>query len=321
MLYVHAMLLMLAAMAGIAGTVGAQTFPSKPLRIIVPFPPGGASDVTSRIIGEQISKPLGQPVLVDNRPGAGAVIGYELGAKAAPDGHTITIVFPSFVVNPSVRKVNYDPLKDFRAITQALETPMVYAVHPTVPVKTFKELISLARARPGDLQYGTPGIATTHHVLTELVAQTFRVKFTHVPYAGSSPAMVALVGGHTPMMAGNVLEMVPFVSSGKIRAIVVSTASRAEQLPNVPTFREVGHPELEATNWAGFVVPAATPTPVVTRLNSEFVRALRLPEVQEKLRVQGITSMPSTPERFTAMLESERTRYSKVVREANIRAE
>ena len=314
-------LLLVGAALLIAGAAGAQTFPSKPLRIIVPFPPGGASDVTSRIIGEQISKPLGQPVIVENRPGAGAVIGYEIGMKAAPDGHTITIVFPSFVVNPSVRKVNYDPLKDFRPVTQALETPMVFAVHPTVPAKSFKELIALARSRPGEIGYGTPGIATTHHVLTEMVGQTLNVKFTHVPYAGSSPAMVALMGGHIPMMCGNVLEMVPHVASGKIRALLVSTATRAEQLPNVPTFREVGYPALEATNWAGFVVPAATPAPVVQRLNTELVRALKLPEVIEKLRAQGITAVPSTPEQFGTMLQSESARYSKVVRAAGIRAE
>jgi tripartite-type tricarboxylate transporter receptor subunit TctC len=315
------MLMVSAVIAGFAGTLHAQTFPTKPLRIIVPFPPGGASDATSRIIGEQIAKPLAQPVIVENRPGAGATIGYDLGAKAAPDGHTITIVFPSFVVNPSVRKVNYDPLKDFRPVTQALETPMVYAVHPTVPAKTFKELIALARARPGDLGYGTPGIATSHHVLTELIAQTLKVKFTHVPYAGSGPAIIALVGGHIPMMAGNVLEVAPHVATGKIRAIVVSTAGRAEQLPNVPTFREVGHPELEAPNWAGFVVPAATPAAAVARLNSEIVRALRLPEVQEKLRAQGITPVPTTPEQFAKLLQAESVRYAKVVREANIRAE
>ena len=314
-------LILLTLVLGFPAMVYAQAFPTKPLRIIVPFPPGGASDATSRIIGEQISKPLGQPVIVENRPGAGATIGYDLGAKAAPDGHTITIVFPSFVVNPSVRKVNDDPLKDFRPVTQALETPMVYAVHPTVPAKTFKELIALARARPGDLGYGTPGIATTHHVLTELVAQTLKVKFTHVAYSGSGPAMIALAGGHIPMMCGNVLEVVPHVGTGRIRAIVVSTANRAEQLPNVPTFREVGHPELEATNWAGFVVPAATPTPAVTRLNSEIVRALRLPDVVEKLRGQGITAVPTTPEQFAKLLQAESTRYAKVVREANIRAE
>ena len=320
-MHARATLMLLAVIAGFAGTLHAQTFPTKPLRIIVPFPPGGASDATSRIIGEQIAKPLGQPVIVENRPGAGATIGYDLGAKAAPDGHTITIVFPSFVVNPSVRKVNYDPLKDFRPVTQALETPMVYAVHPTVPARTFRELIALARARPADLGYGTPGIATAHHVLTELVAQTLKVKFTHVPYAGSGPAIVALIGGHIPMMAGNVLEVAPHVAAGKIRALVVSTASRAEQLPNVPTFREAGHPELEAPNWAGFVVPAATPTAVVTRLNTEIVRALRLPDVVEKLRGQGITAVPTTPEQFARLLQAESTRYAKVVREANIRAE
>ena len=305
----------------IAGAVNAQTFPSKPLRIIVPFPPGGASDVTSRILGEQISKPLGQPVLVENRPGAGAVIGYDLAAKAAPDGHTLLITFPSFVINPSMRKVNYDPLRDFRPVTKALDTPMVYGVHPTLPVKTFKELIALARSRPGDIQYATPGVGTTHHVLTEFVGQTLKVKFTHVPYAGSSPGMVALLGGHIAMMCGNVLEFAPHVANGKLRALVVSTAARAEQLPNVPTFREVGYPDLEATNWAGFVVPAATPPAVVARLNTELVRALKLPEVVEKLRAQGIVSTPSTPEEFGAMLQSEHARYSKVVKEAGIRAE
>ncbi len=299
----------------------AQTFPSKPLRIIVPFPPGGASDVTSRLVAEQMTKPLGQPVLVENRPGAGAVIGYDLAAKAAPDGHTLVIVFPSFVINPSMRKVNYDPLKDFRAITRGIETPMVYGVHPTLPAKTFKELIALARQRPGEIQYATPGVGTTHHVLTEMVGQALKVKFTHVPYAGSSPGMVALVGGHIAMMCGNVLEFAPFVANGKIRALVVSTATRAEQLPDVPTFREVGYPDLEATNWAGFVVPAATPAAVVQRLNTEMVRALNVPEVKEKLRVQGIASVPSTPEQFQAMLQSERSRYDKVVREAGIRAE
>ena len=286
-------------------TAQAQTFPSKPLRII----------------GEQISKPLGQPVIVENRPGAGAVIGYEIGMKAAPDGHTITIVFPSFVVNPSVRKVNYDPIKDFRPVTQALETPMVFAVHPTVPAKTFKELIALARQRPGEIGYGTPGVATTHHVLVELVGQSLNVKFTHVPYAGSSPAMVALMGGHIPMMCGNVLEMVPHVASGKIRALAVSTETRAEQLPNVPAFPEIGYKDLVATNWAGFVVPGATPPAVVQRLNQEITRALKLPEVLEKLRAQGISSVPSTPEQFGQMLQTERARYSKVVQAAGIRAE
>jgi tripartite-type tricarboxylate transporter receptor subunit TctC len=301
--------------------VHAQTFPSKPLRIIVPFAPGGAADITSRMLGDHLSKGLGQPVIIDNRPGAGAVIGYEAGARAPADGHTTTVVFPSFVINPSVRRVQYDPLKDFKPVTQSISLPMTLAVHPSLPAKSVKEFIALARGQPGAISYGTPGIATIQHVLGELVNQTLKVNLTHVPYSGGAPAMTALAGGHITTLIGNVVEVAPFAKAGKVRPIVVTTAIRADAFPDVPTMREVGYPALEATNWAGFVVPAATPQPAITRLNAEFVKALRVPEIQEKLKVQGMYSAPGTPEQFGVLLQVESARYSKVVREAQIRAE
>ena len=298
-----------------------QAFPSKPLRIIVPFAAGGAADITSRMLGEHLNKALGQSVIVDNRPGAGAVIGYELGARAPADGHTLTIVFPSFVINPSVRRVQYDPINDFKAVTQVSSLPMTFTVHPSLPAKSMKELIALARAKPGEISYGTPGVGTIQHVLGEFFRLTMKVNIVHVPYSGLAPAMTAIAGGHIVTVIGNVVEVAPFAKAGKVRAIAVTTASRADALPDVPTVKEAGYPELEATNWAGYVVPAATPQAAIARLNGELVRILRLPDIQEKFRVQGQSAQPGTPEQFAALLKSESARYSRVVREANIKAE
>jgi tripartite-type tricarboxylate transporter receptor subunit TctC len=309
------------AIVAAASAAHAQTFPSKPLRIIVPFAPGGAADITSRLVAEHLAKAFSQSVIVDNRPGAGAVIGYEAGARAPADGHTTTVVFPSFVINPSVRRVQYDPLKDFKPVTQSISLPMALAVHPSVPAKSLKDFIALARAKPGELSYGTPGIATIQHVLGELTKQTLKVSLTHVPYSGGAPAMTALAGGHITTLIGNVLEVAPFAKAGKVRPIVVTTAIRAESLPDVPTMRELGYAVLEATNWAGYVVPAATPAAAVSRLNAELVKALRFPDVQEKFKVQGMSAAPSTAEQFAALLQAESTRYSKVVRDAQIKAE
>ena len=296
-------------------------YPSKPLRVILPFPPGGSTDIVARLIGQKLTEAWGQPVLVDNRPGAGAVIGYELGAKSPPDGHTLLIVYPSFVINPSIRRVQYDPIKDLRAVTQISSLPMTIAVHPSLPVKTMKELVALARAKPGEISYGTPGVGTIQHVIGELLQGTSGAKMVHVPYSGLAIALPALIGGHIMTVVGNVFEVAPFVKGGKVRTIVVSTSSRSGLLPDVPTMREAGFPELEATNWAGYVVPAATPQAAVTRLNTELVRIVRLAEIQEKFRAQGQSPVPSTSEQFASLLQSESVRYSKVVREAGIKAE
>jgi tripartite-type tricarboxylate transporter receptor subunit TctC len=300
----------------------AQGFPSKPIRIVVPFPPGGAADITSRVLSEHLAKGLGQPVLVENRPGGSTIIGSEVVARSPADGHTLLVVFPSFIINPALRKeMPFDPLKDFKAVGQTMSVPMAIAVNPSVPAKSLEELIALARARPGELSYGTPGIGTTHHVMGEMLKLAAKINITHAPFQGGGPALVAVTGGHITMMYGNATEIAPSVKSGKLRAIVVTSAERADVLPDVPTMREAGYPELEATNWSGLVVPAATPPAAIARLSAELMRALRGADVQEKFRSNGMSPAPTTPEQFGAFLQSESVRYAKVVREAGVKAD
>jgi tripartite-type tricarboxylate transporter receptor subunit TctC len=313
---------LLLSFAGFLTAVHAQTFPSKPLHIIVPFPPGGAADITSRLLGEHMAKGLGQSVIVENRPGAGAVIGYELAARAPGDGHTLLVVFPSFVINPAVKQgLKYDPMKDFKAVGQTISVPMVFAVNPSVPAKSLQELIALARAKPGEIAYGTPGVGTTHHVIGEMFRLAANINIVHAPFQGEAPALTAAAGGHIPMVFVNASAVAPFAKSGKMRALAVSTPERAEVLPDVPTVREAGYPEIESTNWSGLVVPTATPPSAISRLNAELVSALRNAEIQEKLKTYGMSPAPGTPEQFTALLQSESARYAKVVREAGIKAD
>ncbi len=306
---------------GLAGAVQAQSFPSKLVRIVVPFPPGGVGDITSRILAASMAKGLGQSVIVDNRPGAGAVIGYELVARAPGDGYTVLVVFPSFVINPAIRRgLSYDPIKDFKAVGQTVWSAMAVAVNPSVPAKSLKELIALARARPGEITYGTPGAGTIQHVVGEMLRLAANINIVHVPYQGAASA-TALAGGHISMVVSNVAVIVPFARSGKLRPLVVTTAERAETLPDVPTLRESGYPALEATNWAGLVVPSATPLSVIARLNAELVRTLSNAEVQEKLKAQDLFPSPGTPDQFAALLQAEATRYARVAREAGVKVD
>ena len=306
----------------IASVCHAQSWPQKPVRVIVPFAPGGASDLMPRLVGEKLTSMWGQPVLIENRPGGSTIIGAETVLRSPPDGYTVFVVFPSFIINPSVREgMSFHPLKDFRAVGQTVAMPMTIAVHPSVPAKTLQELIALSRAKPGALAYGTPGIATTHHVMGELFKLTTKASITHAPFQGGAPALTAVTGGHIQMIYANTTEVVQAAKSGKLRPLVVTSAERADVLPDVPTMREAGYPELEATNWAGIVVPAATPSSAVTRLNAELVRALGVPSVQEKLKTYGMNPAPGTPEDFDRFLRAEFARYAKVVREAGIKAE
>ena len=304
------------------GSVTAQTFPSKPLRIIVPFPPGGAADVTARVLGEHMTKSLGQPILIENRPGAGAVIGYETGARAPADGYTMLVVFPSFVINAFVRSgLQYQPFRDFKAVGQTISVPMAISVHPSVPAKSLKELIALARTRPGELGYGTPGAGTTHHFVGEMLAVAAKVKFNHVPFSGGAPSVTATAGGHVPLLISNVSEIAPIAKLGKLRTLVVTTAERAETMPEVPSYSEAGFPQLAIANWAGMVVPAATPPAIIARLNTEMVSGLRNAAIQDKLKVLGMFTTPGTPEQFDALLKSESARYAKAVQDSGIKLE
>src|SRR5471032_1362860 len=266
----------------------AQTFPSKPLRIVVPFPPGGAADLSARLLADHLAKSLGQPVVIENRPGGSTIIGAEVVFRSPPDGHTILVVFPSFIINPLLRSnMAFDPLKDFKAVGQRLAVPMVIAAHPSVPANNLKELIALARAKPGELSYGTPGLGTTHHVMGELLKLTAKINILHAPFQGSGPSLAAVTGGHIQLVYGNTNEVAPSVKSGKIKALVVTSAERADVLPDTPTMKESGYPELEATNWSGLVVPAATPQAAIGRLNRDLNAALATPEVQAKFKGFG----------------------------------
>jgi len=312
----------IAAAAELIGVAHAQTFPSKSVRIIVPFPPGGTADITSRVLAVHIAKGLGQTVVVENRPGGSTIIGTEVVARSPADGHTLLVVFPSFVINPALRReMSFDPLKDFKAVGQTMSVPMAIAVHPAVPARTLEELIALARARPGEISYGTPGTGTTHHVMGEMLRLAAKIELVHAPFQGGAPALVAATGGHLPMIYGNATEIAPSVKSGKLRAIVVTSPERAEVLPDVPTMRESGYPELEATNWSGMVVPSATPPSAVARLNAELMQALRNADTQDKFRSNGMSPQPGTPEEFGAFLQFESARYAKAVREAGVKVD
>jgi tripartite-type tricarboxylate transporter receptor subunit TctC len=311
-----------AAVAVLALAANAQPFPAKPLRVIVPFPPGGAADLSARLLGDHLARSLGQPVVIENRPGGSTIIGAEVVFRSPPDGHTILVVFPSFIINPLLRSnMAFDPLKDFRAVGQTLAVPMVIAAHPSVPANNLKELIALARAKPGELSYGTPGLGTTHHVMGELLKLTAKINIIHAPFQGGGPSLAAVTGGHIQLVYGNANEVAPSAKSGKVKAIVVTSNERADVLPDTPTMKESGFPELEATNWSGLVVPAATPQAAIARLNRDVNAALATPEVQAKFKGFGMVPTPTTPEQFGAFLQSESARYARVVREAGVKAE
>jgi tripartite-type tricarboxylate transporter receptor subunit TctC len=232
------------------------------------------------------------------------------------------VVFPSFIVNPSMRStMPFDPLKDFKAVGQVLAVPMAIGAAMSVPAKNLQELIALARAKPGELSYGTPGLGTTHHVMGEMLKQAAKINIIHAPFQGGTQSLTAVSGGHIQLVYGNAAEIAPAAKGGKVRPIVVTSAERVDLLPDTPTMRESGYPELEAVNWAGIVVAAATPPAAIARLNADLVAALRNPELHAKFKSYGMIPTPSTPEQFGAFLQSESARYAKAVKEAGVKAE
>jgi tripartite-type tricarboxylate transporter receptor subunit TctC len=296
----------------------AQEFPSKPVRIVVPFPAGGSFDIMSRMLAQRMQ--LGQNVIVENRPGGGTVIGTEYVARQAPDGHTLLCIGPSFTMHHALRsKLPFDTDRDFKAVTQAIGLPMIVAVNATLPAKTIKEYIALAKSRPGEITYGTSGPGTSHNMLGEALKLAAGVNITHTPYQGEGPAVTAAVGGHITGVLVNLFSTAPYIKAGRLRGLVVTSVQRDPLVPDVPTAREVGYPEIEATNWAGFVVPSATPASAITRLNAELVKALNQPEVRDTMKLQGLIPTPGTPEQFAALIKSDGARYTKIAKAANVR--
>ena len=300
----------------------AQAYPVKSIRLILPFPPGGPTDLLGRAVAQKVSDQVGQQVVADNRPGAGGNLGLELAAKAPPDGYTIVLSSPLVAISPSLyAKLNYDPAKDLGPISLIASIQNVLLLHPSVPAKTLKDLIALARRSPGKLNYGSGGVGTTTHLAPELLKSLAKINLVHVPYKGSGQALVGLLGGEVDMLIMAVPAASSQILAGKVRALAVLAAQRSAVIADTPTALEAGVENFEVPIWYGILAPAATPREIITRLNVELTKALTAPDLKERLGTAGIEAMSSTPEQFGAFIKSETVRYAKVVKDAGIKPE
>lgn len=311
------------ALLSVAVTSAAQSYPTRPVRLIVPFAAGGGTDIIGRLIAQRLTEALGQTVVVDNRGGAGGVIGADLVAKAAPDGYTLLMGTPGpLTINPSLKRaMPYETLRDFTPIALATVSPFVLVVHPTLPAHSVRELVALAKARPGALNYGSAGNGSVGHLAGEQLAALAGIRIVHVPYKGSSLAITDLIAGQLQFMIENLPTVLPHVKSGKLRALAVGTRQRSSLVPEYPPIAEAGVPGYEASTASGVLGPAKLPASVVSRLSRELVRALHAPDVRERLSSQGVEAVGSTPEQYAAHLKDELARYARVVKSAGIKPE
>jgi tripartite-type tricarboxylate transporter receptor subunit TctC len=311
-----------AALTIVCGAAGAQAWPGKPVRILIAFPPGGAIDIVARIMGPKLSENLGQPVLVENRPGAGGLLGTELAAKAAPDGYTVFFgTLGNLCVNPLLYpKLPFDVNRDFAPLTQVVSTTFMLYVNPSLPVKTVSDLITYAKSRPGAINFSSSGNGGAPHLAGELFNAMAGVKMVHVPYKGSSQSVTDVMGGQVQLTFDSLALGLPYVKAGKLRAVATLGPKRIAQLPDVPAVTET-LPGYDVTNWFGMVVPAATPKDIVARLHSEILKVLRLADVRDSLVAQGTEPVGSTPEDFGAFMKTEAAKWARVIKEANIRAD
>lgn len=302
-----------------AGNLAAQPYPGRPIRVIDAYPPGGSTDVVARIIAAKFQESTGQPWIVDNRAGAQGIIGTEIVARAAPDGYTLLMFTGAHTVHPSIyARMPYDLLRDFAPVTLTSATTNLLVVHPTVPAKSVKELIAMAKAKPSLFNYSSAGTGSTTHMAMELFKSMARVDFLHIPYKGSAPAVLDLVGGHVDLMFAPLPVMLPHIKSGRVRPLAVAIAKRSGAIPEIPTVAEAGLPGFEATNSVGVLAPAATPRDIIAKLNAEIVRILGLPEIRERLLGLGAEPVANSPEQFAAFLKEDIARWAKVVKDAKI---
>ena len=309
-----------------AGAVLAQEYPTKPIRFVVPYPPGGSSDIMSRILGQKFTESWGQPVIIDNRAGASAIIGTDIVAKAPPDGYTLLWAGSGpFSINSSLfEKLQYDPIKDFTHIMWVVKLPMLLLTHPSLKVNNVKELISVMKSRPEGLPYASIGVGSPSHLAMEMFKSMAGVeKLVHVPYSGSGTAHTALLGGQAALvMFDSVLSSIAHVKSGREKAIAVSTADmRLPALPDVPTVAESGLPGFDASTWGGVAAPAGVPQPIVNKLNAEIAKILKMPDVQAKLAAQGAIPVGGTPQEFTNFIKSETAKWGKIIRDAHVKVD
>jgi tripartite-type tricarboxylate transporter receptor subunit TctC len=300
----------------------AQSYPSKPIRIIVPFPPGGISDVMSRVFGQKFTDTWNQPVIVENRAGAGGNIGTDIVAKSPPDGYTLVMgSIGTHAVNVNLfSKLPYDPVRDFAPIALVIEADGLLVLHPSVPVKTVKDLIALARARPGQLVYASAGNGTAAHLAGELFKSMAKIDLVHIPYKGNVPAISDLVGGQTSMLFATLPTVLPLAKAGRLHALAVTGAQRNPAVPDVPTMADT-LPGFEVTNWIALFAPAGTPADIVAKLNAEIMRIMRLPDVQSRLTNEGAKFTPNTPSEFAAFVKAEITKWGKVIKDSGARVD
>lgn len=307
----------------LASTADAQNWPAKPIRIISPYPPAGANDLLARIIAPKLSEQLGQPVVVENRAGATGNIGAELVAKAPADGYTLLMgQAGNLTINISLMaKMPFDPVRDFSPVTMVASTPNVLVVHPSLPVRTVKDLIALAKAKPGQINYATSGIGSPGHLAAELLNKSAGIRLVHIPYKGAAPALLDVVAGNAHLYFTSAVSAQPFIPSGRLRMVAVASAKRSPSLPEVPTVAEAGFPEFDVSSWWGVVAPASTPREVVMRLQVEIHRVIALPEIRTKLAEQGLDIATNTPEQFAAYIKSETAKWAKLIREVGVKPE
>lgn len=301
----------------------AQGYPAKSIRFIVPFPPGGGNDTIARLVGQKLAAATGQQVLVDNRPGAGGAIGAEAAAKSPADGYTMFLAgVATHGINPNLRrKILYDPLKDFDAVSLIASAPLLVVVHPSLPIKSVKQLVALAKARPGQINYASNGAGGSSHLAVEMFSMMSGTKMTHIPYKGLAPALTDLLSGEVQVMFSSAVAMLPQAKAGKLRAIAMTGARRSPAIPDIPTVAEAGVSGYETGSWYGIVVPAGTPKAAIDRLSREIIAIVRAPEITTRLNDEAVIPVGSTPAEFTAHIKNELTRWAKTIKQAGLALE
>jgi tripartite-type tricarboxylate transporter receptor subunit TctC len=313
-----AVLLLLASL----GALAQEPYPSKPIRMILPFPPGGGTDLLGRLIADRLAAALGQPVVTENRGGAGGNVGAEAAARSAPDGYTIVLVAPSLAISPTLySKLNYDPIKDFAPIALVAQVPNVMITHPSVPATTLAEFIAYARANPGKLNFGSGGLGTSNHLAGELFNLRTGAGLIHVPYKGVNLAMNGVLAGEVHLVFIGVPVPAPHIKAGRLRALAVLARERSPLIPEVPTAAEAGLADFDVTTWYGILAPAGTPRPIIQRLNGELTNMMQAPEIKERLGALGTDPLTSTPEEFGAYIKQEIAKWGDVIRKARLHAE
>lgn len=312
---------MLSVLLAHVGSATAQTYPARPIRIIVPYAPGGSTDVVLRILAPRLTENLGQQVLVENRPGAASVIGLDLVAKSPPDGYTVGVANIAYGANPTLRKMPFDSEKDLVPVSLVSIVTMVLSVHPSVPARSVKQLIALAKAKPGSLNYGSAGNGSANHLATERFDQMAGIKMVHIPYQGGGPAVVSIVGGETAVLFATIPSAIQYFKTGRLIPLGVSRAERNSALPDIPTIAEAGVPGYEAIEWNGMMVPAGTPAAVINRLHQAVAKAAAIPEVKERVTSIGADLVATTPAEFNTFVKRELATWSKVVKEVGIRVD